>query len=122
VNLQYLMFDYSEDPSGIGSFDAMASAAPAQRPALEAEVTAVLGWAHNDFPDGPRGLDAGGEWDFALQGTVEIPQSLSIDFAPGSRTLRLEPGPQGPPRTTIDLTLSGSPAFCAAFRRAFHLD
>ena len=46
MTLNYLDFDYSEDADGTGTFDAMASVLPAQLPALHAEITQVLAWAH----------------------------------------------------------------------------
>jgi hypothetical protein len=120
--LRYLVFDYSEDAQGHGSFDAMASASAAQRADLEAEVAAVLGWAHRTFPEGLGPPEEGGEWDFSLQGLLETPQTLAIDFDPGAQTLRVHAGAPAPPRTTFDFTLSGSPAFCSAFGEAFHID
>ena len=40
--LNYLDFDYSEDADGNGTLDAMASVLPAQLPALQNEIAAVL--------------------------------------------------------------------------------
>ena len=40
--LNYLDFDYSEDADGNGTLDAMASVLPAQLPALQSEIAAVL--------------------------------------------------------------------------------
>ena len=122
VSLHYLVFDYSEDASGHGSFDAMASASAAQRPALEAEIAAVLGWAHGEFPAGRRPLDEGGDWDYSLHGVLEVAQALSADYEPGTGTLSLRAEPPGPPRTTFDLALTGTADFCAAFRSAFDID
>lgn len=119
MTLDYLDFDFSEDPDGHGSFDAMASAAPAQLAALQAEVLRVLDWAHRDFA-GQRGpLDDGGDWDYELQGVQEIATPLEVRYDPAAVRLQLEPGATGAPRVTLSLTLSGTPQFCAAFRDAF---
>ena len=119
MTLDYLDFDFSEDPDGHGSFDAMASAAPAQLTALQAEVLRVLDWAHRDFA-GQRGpLDDGGDWDYELQGVQEIATPLEVRYDPAAVRLQLEPGATGAPRVTLSLTLSGTPQFCAAFRDAF---
>lgn len=120
--LQYLDFDFSEDADGHGSFDAMASAAPAQQRALEDEVSAVLAWAHASFPGGPAPLEEGGEWDCALHGVLESSQALLIDYQLPAQRLRLQPtGAPAAPRLTLSLTLSGTPGFCAALREAFQL-
>ena len=119
MTLDYLDFDFSEDADGHGSFDAMASAAPAQLTALQAEVLRVLDWAHRDFA-GQRGpLDDGGDWDYELQGVQEIATPLEVRYDPAAVRLQLEPGATGAPRVTLSLTLSGTPQFCAAFRDAF---
>jgi hypothetical protein len=121
VKLRYLEFDYSEDAEGHGSFDAMASAAPAQLPALRAELLQVLAWAHRDFP-GERGApDEGGDWDYELQGVQEVATTLDVGYDPKAGRLQLEPGSTGAPRVTLSLTLSGTPQFCTALRAAFEL-
>jgi hypothetical protein len=117
MQLDWLDFDYSEDDQGHGSFDAMASAAPAQWPALQAEVLRVLGWADASF--GPaQPLDDGGEWDFELQGVREVATTLAVQWQPGADALQLQAGATGEPRVTLSLTLTGTPAFCDAFRQA----
>jgi hypothetical protein len=121
VKLHYLEFDYSEDAQGHGSFDAMASAVPAQLPALQAEVLRVLAWAHRDFPGERGGPDDGGDWDYELQGVQEVATPLDAGYDPASGRLSLAPGAAGVPRTTLSLTLSGTPQFCEAFRAAFEL-
>ena len=118
MDLHYLDFDFSGDAHGDGSFDAMASAAPAQWPALEAEVLRVLDWAEGSF--GPAAaLDEGGTWDFALAGVREVSTVLAVGHAPGATRLELEAGLPDPPRVTLTLTVSGTADFCAAFRQAF---
>lgn len=121
MTLDYLDFDYSEDAQGHGSFDAMASAAPAQFPALQSEVLRVLDWAHRDFPGERGALDDGGDWDYELQGVQEVATTLDVRYEPQARQLQLEDGATGAPRITLSLTLSGTPQFCEAFRRAFGL-
>jgi hypothetical protein len=121
MTLTYLDFDFSEDADGHGSFDAMASAAPAQLPALQAEVLRVLQWAHRDFA-GQRGpLDEGGDWDYELQGVQEVATTLGVRYDAQAGRLQLEPLATGAPRVTLSLTLGGTPAFCAAFRDEFEL-
>jgi hypothetical protein len=119
VDLLYLDFESSEDADGHGSFDAMAAAAPAQLPALQAEVLRVLDWAHRSFPGSRGPLDEGGEWDYELQGVQEVATALEVRHDEAAGRLQMQAGAAGVPRTTLSLTLSGTPAFCAAFRDAF---
>ena len=117
TRLVYLEFDASEDAEGHGSFDAMAAAAPAQLAALQREIQQVLDWAHERFgPAAP--LDEGGEWDVELQGVRELATPLDVQYRPGEPLRMQEAGPAGS-RTTLSVTLVGTPAFCAAFRQAF---
>lgn|SRR5437763_7809255 len=121
MGLHYLDFEFSGDAEGQGSFDAMASAAPAQWPALEAEVASVLGWAERHF--GPAAaLDEGGDWDYALRGVRELATPLVVRYVTGGSALQMEAGEADPPRVTLMLTLSGTAAFCDALRAAFGLD
>ncbi len=63
MEINYLIFDASDDGEGAGSWDAMASVRAAQLPQVLAEVQAVLAWAESSSP-GPRApLDEGGLWD-----------------------------------------------------------
>ena len=118
MSLRYLDFDLSSDDAGHGSFDAMASVAPAQFPALQAEVVRVLDWAEREF--GPAAaLDEGGEWDYELQGTREATTPLRVQYAARSLDLR-DAGP-AVPRLSLSFTLTGTPAFCEALRVAFAL-
>jgi hypothetical protein len=121
MTLDYLDFDYSEDTEGVGVFDAMASTGPQQVAAVEAEVVQVLDWAYAAFgaPDAPVG--DGGVWDYDLQGVEESSTPQRLEFDPAGRRLRREPGPPGAVRHTLSLSISGSEAFCAAFREAFAL-
>lgn len=120
--LHYLVFDFSDEDSGRGSFDAMASVPPGRRAALLAEIAAVMQWSHRTF--GPAGaLDDGGEWDYELQALVEpgTPLQIAYEVGRGEVTLSPAPGP-GDALTTVTLVLSGSPAFCQAFEDAFGVD
>jgi hypothetical protein len=119
MNLVHLDFDSSEDAQGAGTFDAMAAATPAQLAALQAEVVRVLDWAHREFPGEHGPLDEGGEWDYELQGVQEVPTTLDVAYDAAARTLELRPGAAGPARVTLSLTLTGTAAFCAAFRQEF---
>ena len=80
MDLNYLDFDYSEDADGVGTFDAMASVAPAQIAALHAEISAVLTWAHQHWPDACAPLEEGGAWHYDLHGVQEIITPLLLDF------------------------------------------
>lgn len=115
MTLDFLLFDASDEESGACSFDAMASALPAQMPALVREVEAVLGWAWGEFGAPSAGE---GEWDFDLQAQDDEDQPLAIAYEPG-RGLRAAPQAPGR-RTTIALTLSGTRAFADAFMQAFN--
>jgi hypothetical protein len=120
--LQFLDFDYTEDAEDHGSFDAMASAAPAQLPGLQAEILRVLRWAERAFPGAQGPLEEGGEWDFELQGVREVPTPLQVRIQPGAGALELVAGQPGAARVTLSLTLTGTPAFCAALREVFGID
>lgn len=54
MTLDYLDFDYSEDDEGTGTFDAMACVTEAQWARLQHEITQVLQWCHEQFPEGPK--------------------------------------------------------------------
>ena len=118
MNLDYLDFDFTEDEEGHCSLDAMASATPDQLAALQAELQRVLAWAHRAF-GAPAPLEEGGEWDYELQGVQEVPTLLDVRYDEALERLSMQPGPSGMPRVTLSLTLTGSPAFCDAFRREF---
>lgn len=121
MTLDYLDFDYSEDTEGVGVFDAMASTGAQQVAAVHAEIVQVLAWAHTGFGEPGAPVDDGGDWDYDLQGTQEISLSETIEFDPGSGRLRVQAGPPGAARHTVSLSISGTAAFCAAFRQAFDL-
>lgn len=118
MQLHYLDFDFSDEDSGRGSFDAMASVVPDRVAAVLAEIAAVLRWATATF--GPAGaLDDAGDWDHDLQAVAEPDTPLDIGFDAAAGVVSLAPLPHGARRITLTLTLGGSPAFCAAFREAF---
>ena len=122
MNLNYLDFDYSEDADGVGTFDAMASVAPAQIAALHAEICAVLAWAQQHWPDACAPIEEGGVWHYDLHGVQEVSTPLLLDFDETSGQLRTATGNPAAPRTTITLTISGSADFCAALRDAVGLE
>ncbi|RYF34853.1 MAG: hypothetical protein EOO26_02965 [Comamonadaceae bacterium] len=99
MTLHWLDFDYSEDTEAVGTFDAMASTAPAQTSAVEAEIAEVVAWAEATFPHGRGVLEDGAHWDFDVQELHED------DGA----------------RRTLVLSISGSAAFCEALRERFGL-
>lgn len=120
MQLQYLIFDCTDEDSGRGSFDAMASVLPERRAALLGEISAVLGWAWGAF--GPAGtLHDDGEWDFELQGVAEPGAPVQVEYEESMAEVRLIPEPAGPQRITLTLTLGGSRAFCDAFSDEFGL-
>ena len=49
MELDYLLFDATDEETGSWSFDAMASVAPARLPALLREIEAVLAWAWREW-------------------------------------------------------------------------
>ncbi|WP_286743647.1 hypothetical protein [Aquabacterium sp. UBA2148] len=94
-SLDFLSFDASSDTGGVHTFDAMASTSRERHPAVLAEVDQVLAWAERRFPDGPGDLDEGASWCHDLQ---VMPEGDWV---------------------TVNLSLSGTPAFGEAFARAF---
>ena len=118
MQLQYLDFDFSDEDSGRGSFDAMASVPASRLSALLEEIAAVLRWASNEF--GAAGaLEDEGEWDYELQAIAEPDTPLQIAYDRSAGALSLSPVPEASSRVTLTLTLSGSPGFCEAFRASF---
>lgn len=119
MQLDYLDFDFSDEESGRGAFDAMASVLPARLPALLAEMKAVLHWATDTF--GPPGAtDDEGEWNYELAGLLEPATPLEVVYDRSRDELLVTPA-AGDARTTLTLTLSGSPGFCAALRERFEV-
>lgn len=120
--LRYLDFDFSEDAEGTGTFDAMASVSPAQLATLQAEISTVLAWAHQHWPDACGPAEDGGAWQYDLQGVQEISTPLVLEFDAACGQLRTAAGSPAPPRTTITLTISGSADFCNTLREAFGIE
>jgi hypothetical protein len=122
MSLRYLHFDYAEGTDGTGTLEAVASVWPEQVQAVHAEIVQVLDWAHAEFPNQRGPLDEGFDWDYDLHGMQEMtaPEALHYDEVAGMLTVQA--GPTGKPRHTITLSLSGSPAFCAAFMQQFGLE
>lgn len=119
MQLLYLDFDFSDEESGRGSFDAMAAVDASRLPALIAEIEAVLQWAGSAW-GGAGALEDDGEWDFMLQGVIEPDTPLSVAYDERARAVKLPDPPRGA-LVTLTLTLSGSTAFCQALREAFEL-
>jgi hypothetical protein len=100
--VDYLSFDISDNADGVTTLEAMASTPAGQHAAVMVEVQQVLDWAWRTFPhshvsaDDDLGLGLDKDWDHDLQ-------------------VQIEDGRWH----TVTLTLSGSPAFVAAFFEAF---
>ena len=120
-SLDYLIFDYSEDEDGNGTWDAMASAAPARLPALIAEVQAVLSWAAGTFPGRCGDLEDGNDWNFDLSAQDDSGAPLKADFDVRSKQLHIQEASDGG-HTTITLTLTGNAPFAQALLDAFDLE
>lgn len=76
--LQYLSFSSSEDDTGQGSWEAMASVRPADAAAARAELDQLLAWAERHAP-GPRGaLDEHGAWDAHLHEQQDGPDWVTL--------------------------------------------
>lgn len=124
--LDYLDFEYSEDEDGNGSWDAMASVAPARWGALLDEVRQVLQWAQQDFRGQRAPLDDGGDWDFDLHAQEDDKhngdhgRALRIRWDGAACAVDAET-PQAGSYTTLTLTLTGNPAFGDALRQRFAL-
>lgn len=94
--MNYLGFELGEAGETVTTLEAMASTSAAQHGAVMAEVQQVLDWAWQRFPHTHGPADEGHDWDHDLQ-VIE------------------EDG--GWCRVTLSLT--GSPAFVAAFLERF---
>ena len=108
MTLLYLDFDYSEDEDGNGCFDALADTPAERHAAVLAEVALVLDWAQAAFAGQHGALDEGGAWDHDLQ---VLPGEANAAVAAVAAE-----------RCSVSLSLSGTPAFCAALRERFRLD
>ncbi len=115
MTLHFLDFDYSEDEEGTGTWDAMASVPTDRLPELLAEITALLDWAHTEFGALRGPVETGGLWDYDLQCERDGLPLLALGFDIHER--QIHPRPQSQPQAwvTLTLSLSGGPAFAAAF-------
>ena len=112
--LSYLVFDRSEDEDGNVNWDAMASVSASRVPDLVAEVQAVLAWADAHFKCMP--LDDGGDWDLDLQAQDDEGQTLPVHWDAG----QLQLAAAGTGRSTLSLSISGTPQFAQAFDATWH--
>lgn len=126
LTLHYLDFDYSEDAGGCGTWDAMASVRPAQLDALLGEIAQVLDWAREEFAQRQGPIEDGGDWDYDLQGVHEVSRLQHPHYDAGLRRIVLAPAPADADnavgRYIFTLSISGSPAFGAAWRAQFGSD
>lgn len=115
MTLHFLDFDYSEDEEGTATWDAVASVPTARLPELLAEITALLHWAHTEFGALRGPVETGGLWDYDLQCERDGLPLLALGFDIHER--QIHPRPQSQPQAwvTLTLSLSGGPAFAAAF-------
>ena len=113
--LSYLVFDRSEDEDGNANWDAMASVTASRVPDLVAEVQAVLTWADAHFKCAP--LDEGGDWDLDLQAQDDAGQLLPLQWDAAARQLQLSAAGAG--RSTLSVSISGTPQFAQAFDAAW---
>ena len=120
MTLDYLDFELSDDDEGTVTWDAMASVAAERVPALAAEIEQVLRWANRQFAGHQAALDEGGDWDYDLQAQDDAGQPLNAHFDASTARLQLSAAHQG--RTTVSLSLSGSPQFGQALQEKFGLD
>jgi hypothetical protein len=116
MQLEYLIFDSTDEADGSCSFDALASVVAERMPALGDEIAAVLRWARHTF-GAPAAFEDGGDWDFHLQarGEDEVPLPIGYDLAQDE--VAVVPAVRG--RVSVALTLSGSRSFADAFNHAF---
>ena len=115
MTLHFLDFDYSEDEEGTATWDAVASVPTARLPELLAEITALLDWAHTEFGALRGPVETVGLWDYDLQCERDGLPLLAMGFDVHER--QIHPRPQSQPQAwvTLTLSLSGGPAFAAAF-------
>ena len=98
TTLRWLDFDYSVGTDDTGVFDAMASVELRHAADVEVEIASVLTWVNDTFPGQRAPVEEGGDWD----------SDLTVIDEPGE-----------PPRRCFILSMSGTMAFCEAFREQF---
>ena len=122
MNLHLLDFDCSEDADGVTCWDALAHPPARHTPALLAEVSQLLAWAHRFSPTGPGPLEDGADWDYDLQVNLHDPSATPAcvtaraSFDPAQCRLHLVPEPAAHQTLELGLSLSGTPGFGQAFR------
>ena len=119
MTLDYLDFDCSEDEQGVVTWDAMASVRPDRVPALLAELAALLQWANRRFTGRCGPLEEGGDWDVDLQAQDDAGDPLAVHWDAASGSVTLVAASQG--RSTVSLSLSGTPQFALAMREAWQI-
>jgi hypothetical protein len=120
MQLDYLDFDFSDEDSGRGGFDAMATVRAPRVPAVLREMAAVLAWASRLFGPPSAGADDDVcEWDFELHALDEDGAPIDIRWDAAHGEVSIAPPLAEDALTTLTFTLSGSPALCDAFRREF---
>ncbi|MEY4564671.1 MAG: hypothetical protein RLZZ618_3948 [Pseudomonadota bacterium] len=122
TELNYLVFDYSDNTEGLGHFVAMASVTPERVAALRAEIALVLDWAFDAFPHSHGPFEDGGEWDHDLQGRLEFSAEESLSYDPVARAFTVHVGPAGVARHAVTFSIGGVPEFCGAFARRFGVE
>ena len=100
MSLRWLDFDYSEGTDDTGVFDAMASVELKHAADVEAEIATVVAWAEATFGGRRAPVEEGGEWN----------SDVSVADEAGAT-----------PRRCFSLSISGTAAFCEAFRERFEL-
>ena len=120
TTLDYLIFDYSEDEEGTGTWDAMACIKAERVPDLATEIQTLLSWASQCFAGRQGAVEEGFDWDYDLQAQDDDGQPLTARFDPRSAQLELQASATG--RTTVSLALSGSAQFGEALRERFALE
>jgi hypothetical protein len=120
MDLQFLEFDCSEDAEGVACWDALAQPAARHTQALLHEVEQMLNWAHRWSPRKPGALEDGADWDFALNLQSNM-VSIQVHWNTLTHTLFLSPAPSACDAGTLSLSISGAPAFSAAFREHWNV-
>jgi hypothetical protein len=120
MHLQFLEFDCSEDAEGVVCWDALAQPAARHTQALLHEVEQMLNWAHRWSPRKPGALEDGADWDFDLNLQSNM-VSIQVHWNTPTHTLVLSPTPSENDAVTLSLSISGAPAFSAAFREQWNV-
>lgn len=115
MDLHFLEFDCSEDGEDVVCWDALAQPAARLNSALLREVAQVLTWCHRWSPRSPGALEDGADWDFDLQIHLDS-STLQANWDAATQALVLSPAHKDSDEISLSLSISGAPAFCAAFR------